>query len=277
MSRNVVKFVGKTMLKSIALAGTVACISTISAQASTLAGQFGGTISTPTGQTGSTFEHIGGETNALNWGTSSGASTTVVDGDSSKLSIDTFDFNYTAAVGEHLLGTITWDNQSNWHAGGTWDSVLTLNLAFDTDTGGSTVRSIPLTFSVYNSTDVDFDTNVNEQLGNNPDEISGFSLGENAFGLPIYLGDSLGITNIALRLDDAGSAGTVDNGYTFDGSAAGSRYDAITGLWESREGGVSTIGVYATVAAVPLPAGLLLMFSGLGSFFVLNRRKVQLA
>lgn len=247
----------------------------VAASASTLSGQFSGSFGAPTSSTSSTFVHEGAGTNEFSWGAPSHGSSAVEEGNASSISANTNDFDFgTAQPGEFLLGSITWVNHSNWHAGGSWDNVLTLMLDIQTP-NGIVQQSTPIGFSVYNSTDVSFSTDENERLGSNPDDISGFVFDGGAFDLPISLGNGLNLTEINFRLDDAGTPGaawTDADGFTHNGGASAAQYDLLTGFWESREGGSSTIGVYGTVAAVPLPAGMLLMMSGLGGLVLLRRR-----
>jgi hypothetical protein len=72
-------------------------------------------------------------------------------------------------------------------------------------------------------------------------------------------------------------------GYSSEGGLVGSIYDAGTGFWENREGGVSEIGIYADVTysgdfpPVPLPAGAWLLISGLTGAFMALRRKTRSA
>jgi hypothetical protein len=274
------------MVRSFALAGAVAAATMLPATASTPSGEFSGTFAEPTGQTSSTFVHEGAGTDTLTWGTPDGPSQTVEDGNAAVLSVDATNFSFAnAGAGDFLLGSITWTNQSNWHTGGTWSSVMTLNLTLDT-AAGQTTQSVPVSFTVYNSTDTTANTDFNETTGDTADEISGMVLDGSAFNVPIDLGHGLSLTEVLFRLDDAGTPGTnwtAATGFTHEGAASGSQYDATTGLWENREGGTSVIGVYGTVSAqalpasgvpaVPLPAGLWLLLSGLGGAFLFGRRQ----
>lgn len=267
------------MLRSLALASVVALSGTVATHASTLSGQTTGSISAPTGQTGSTLVQHGAGTNSLSWGAASGRVNTVQHGNAAALSVDPFAFNYmNARSGEYLLGSITWENQSNWYTGGTWDSVLTLDLSFGSGVG-SVNRSVPVGFTMINTQDTDYSTDVNERTGSTPDIITGFFL-NGTFTTPLDLGGGLKLTQLQFRLDDAGTPGTgwtQSSGFMHDGAASASRYDPTIGLWENREGGTSTIGIYGTVAAVPLPAGMLLMLSSLAGFFLLRRRPTEQA
>ena len=279
MNRTVVTFVGKIMLRSLALAGTVAVFSSVSANASTISGQFSGSFGAPSGETSDTFVHTGTGSNVLSWGAPSGPSSEVEEGNAASLAVNPLDFDYVPEAGEFLLGTITWVNHSNWHTGGAWDSVLTLSLALDTE-NGPTVKSVPITLSMVNTTDGSGDTDLNEAQGSTPDQIFGLVFDSGAFDLPIKLGDGLSLTEVLFRLDDAGAPGTgwtSGDGFTYDGSPSGSQFDANSGLWENREGGTSTIGVYGTVSAVPLPAGVWLMLSGMCGFAVVRRRSLKSA
>lgn len=263
------------MLKSVALIGAVVVMNTASAHASTITGQFGGTLSAPTGQTGAKLVSDGAGTDTLSWGAASGAASTVQHGNASALSVTGGSFDHgPARSGEFLLGSITWNNQSNWHAGGTWNSIMSLNFSFDTPSGPAT-QSVPISFSIENTTDVKYDTSENEILGSNPDVLRGLVLAADAFDTPLSLGNGFQLSSVTLRLDDAGTPGTAwaDLGsFMHAGAASGSQFDGTSGLWETREGAISTIGVYGTISAVPLPAGLWLMISGLGGIMVMRRR-----
>lgn len=263
------------MLKSIALTGVVVVLNTAAAHASTITGTFGGSFSAPTGHTGSNLVSDGSDTSTLNWGAASSADSAVAHGNASSLSVKGGAFDHGAArSGEFLLGSITWNNQSNWHAGGTWGSILTLNLGFDTP-GGASVHSTPISFSVENTIDAKYDTSENEILGSNPDALRGLIFDADAFDVPINLGNGFQLSTVTFRLDDAGTPGTAwaDLGsFMHDGIASGSEFNQSTGLWETREGATSTIGVYGTISAVPLPAGVWLMISGLGGLVMMRRR-----
>lgn len=262
------------MLRSLALAGVVAISGTAAAYASTLSGTVTGSFSAPTGQTGSTLVQDGAGTDTLSWGAPSGRATTVEKGNAAALSVNPSTFSHAnARSGEYLLGSVSWVNHSNWYTGGTWDSVMSLDMSFDTATG-TLVHSIPVTFTMVNTQDTSFSTDENERTGSNPDVVRGFDL-NGALSAPLKLGGGLSLTQLRFRLDDAdtpGTAWTSSTGFTHNGVASGSQYDPTTGLWESREGGTSTIGIYGSLTAVPLPAGMILMLSGIASFFVLRRR-----
>lgn len=260
------------MVRSMALAATLAATLALPGYASTLSGSFNGIFAEPTGHTAATFSHTGGGTSSLAWGGPSGPNQTVEPGNSASLTVAGGNFTFAGVEpGNYLLGTITWVNQSNWHAGGTWSSALMLDLLVN-GSGGPISQSVSINFSTYNSTDSTANTTLNEQTGLNPDEISGFVLSGGAFDLPIAIGLDRSLSNLSFRLLDAGSPGT-EISYLFNGAPAGSEYDPATGFWQNREGGTSVIGVYGTVSSVPLPAGAWLLISGLAAVVVAGRRK----
>jgi hypothetical protein len=274
MKNTVQFFVSTNMLRPMTLVGPLVAAMALPSYASTLSGSFDGNFSAPTGHTAETLAYEGAGTNSLTWGAPTGAEVEVEAGDSTSLSIGGGSFDYqNAGPGSFLLGTITWDNHSNWHAGGTWNSVMTLILSLDTPDGAQNL-SLPFSFSVYNSTDLTVDTDHNETTGQNPDEISGLFLESGALDMPIALGGGYGLKRISFQLDDAGTPGqdSIYKDVLYEGIDWGGRFDPETGLWETREGGTSVIGVYGTVAPVPLPAGLWLLLSGLGGAFLIGRR-----
>lgn len=280
MSTYQVYLVGKNMLRLLAFAGTCAAIVSTPLYASTLSGEFSGTFSAPTDPSAETFVYAGAGTNTLTWGAPSGEIEEIEEGDSATLSVTGGAFNFSdVSAGQYMLGQITWDNHSNWHAGGKWNSVLSLDLTINTPDGPS-VQSIPLSFSLDNTTDMTIDTDFNEMIGVNPDTFSGLKLDVGAFDFPIDLGHGLGLTDIVFGLIDGGTSGTSgtylpDTEYEtfFEGLAWGSIFDPNSGVWQTREGGVATIGIFGTVSAVPLPAGVWLLMSALGGAFMMGRRK----
>jgi hypothetical protein len=273
------------MLRSFSLIGCIAALG-MSADAATISGNMSGTVATPSDNSQRAFVHEGGGTDALAWGTPHGKAKRVEHGNSSVLSVDGGAFNYDlTGAGEVLLGSISWDNQSNWHTGGTWNSALSLSLSLNTATGVVT-RVLPLGLTVVNTTDATGNTNLNEKTGINPDSITGFLLDSTALGGPVDLGNGYRLTGVFFRLDVAGTPGTVAS-FTHNGVASGSQYNESTGLWESREGAVSRLGLYGFFAAdplgpvvdnpvpttpVPVPAGALLLLSGLAVGAVVARR-----
>ena len=264
------------MLRSFAIASSVAFLCAQPASSSTIAGQFGGTFAAPTDHTGATFVYDGEGSSALRWGSPSGPSQTVETGNASVMTISSGAFSHATSVnGEYLLGSVTWENQSNWYSGGIWNSILTLNLAVNTATGLST-RSVDVNFSIDNTTDEVYDTATNEVTGNNPDVVAGFTLSDGDFGAPIDLGNGWVFSDLLFRLDNAGTSGTnvtTATGDTLIGTSFGSIFDDATGAWTTREGTTATIGIYANLTAVPLPAGLWLLLSGLTGVFMIGRQQ----
>ncbi|MFK7763159.1 MAG: choice-of-anchor K domain-containing protein [Roseobacter sp.] len=272
------KFVGKFMLRSSIMASTLALFLALPAYSATLSGDFSGSVVAPTTFSGDQLVHSGSGTDNFAWGASSGPAETVEDGDASEFLFESSSFNYSAiAPGDYLLGTITWVNESNWHAGGVWESTMTLNLSLDTPEG-VVEKSLPISFTIDNTIDLYEDTDLNESTGSIPDVITGLSFAEGAFDLPIDLGGGLLLSDIFFQLDVAGTPGsawTPEDGFMHNGVASASQFNPATGVWESREGGTSVIGIYGSVSPVPLPAGIWLMISGLGGVFMMRRRKEQ--
>ena len=258
------------------IAACAAALCATSSVASTISGDFSGTISDPSGTNTTPLRVTGENTDTLHWGTPNSTSRTVRASDSSVLSVHGQSFQHSVSeAGDILLGSISWVNHSNWFSGRNWDSVLSLDLNFDT-VGGGVSRSVQVDFSTYNSIDGSANTALNERRGDSPDEISGFYIDTANLNLPVVLDDGIKVMDIFFRLDDAGTPGT-RTGFLHNGQASGSTYDQSTGLWVNREGGTSTIGVYASVAPVPLPAGVWLILSGLGSFVLARRFKRKAA
>jgi hypothetical protein len=281
----VVKYLGEIMFRSLALASLLSFATVASVGASTLSGDFGGTIAIPTGATSSTFVHQGGGGNTLTWGAPSGGVQQVQQGNASTLSVDNNAFSHSlSGAGEFLLGTISWENQSNWHHGGTWNSVMTLELSFNAPSGTIT-RDLLLDISVVNTTDLTDNTDLNEATGSaaSADRLTGRVVRNGLSANPIDLGQGYRLDSVLFRLVSTGAPGT-EASFFNNGSASGSRFDPATGLWENREGGVSQIGLFASVSterlesisAVPLPAGLWLLLAGLGSLVLSKRRKPQI-
>ncbi|WP_282127146.1 choice-of-anchor K domain-containing protein [Roseobacter litoralis] len=264
------------MVRYVMFAACAAALCATSSVASTISGDFSGTISDPRGTHTTPIRIEGQNTDTLYWGTPNSTAKKVNKSDSSVLSVHGQSFDHKVSEsGEILLGSISWVNHSNWFAGRRWSSVLSLDLDFDTIGGGES-RSVQVGFNTYNSIDGSVNTSKNERTGNSPDEISGFYIDTSNLNLPIALDGGIKVMDIFFRLDDAGTPGT-QTGFLHNGQASGSTYDQSTGLWVNREGGSSTIGVYASVAAVPLPAGLWLMLSGFGSFLLARRFKQKTA
>lgn len=247
------------MMKHIAFAGAVTVALSSLAQASTVTGDFGGTIGAPTGAT-NIIRFEGADTNRLDWGAQSSGGV-VVPEDSSSLTINENPFSFDATGGgEFLLGTITWNNQSNFSTGGDWSSTVSLSLSFLNPTAIDLNESFE--FSISNTPDGQPTAEQAELLGTFPDEISGFVLGASAFDAPVDLGGDLILDSVYFSLFDAGAA---------------SAYNSENGFWTNREGGTSTIAVYGSISEVPLPAGAWLLISGLGGLIVMRRREKQAA
>ncbi|MBC7154879.1 MAG: VPLPA-CTERM sorting domain-containing protein [Rhodobacteraceae bacterium] len=72
--------------------------------------------------------------------------------------------------------------------------------------------------------------------------------------MPLALGDGLTLNGFSTAL--LSGAGTLD------GNA-----------WYNLESGTSTLGIYANIAAVPLPAAGWLMMAGIGGLAAMRRRR----
>jgi hypothetical protein len=247
------------MIKRIALSGAFfVCIAGF-AQAATVSGNFGGTISAPSSAPGIVATGVG--TDSLAWGTPSYKSTDVETDNSSSLTVNKGPFEQTTfTAGKILFGTITWNNQSNWHTGGSWDSIVNLSIDFDAPTDLAALV-LSFGFSLTNTPDDSYITKTNEDTGLNPDVISGLKLSVTPINFPISLGDGLRLTSVFFGLESAGN---------------GSSFDMANGEWVNREGGTSTIGVYGNISAVPLPAGLWLLLGGLGGLAAVRRRAKEI-
>jgi hypothetical protein len=202
----------------------------------------------------------------------------VESGNASSLTVNSNSFSINAgAPGDVFIGSITWENQSNWHIGGTWNSILSLSILLNT-AGGPVLLDAPLDFTLENTTDFTADTAHNEATGERPDTLSGLVLGTSSFALPVSLGHGLSLSGLSFRLSKAGTPGTAWNatdGFMFDGQPSGSRFDATTGFWENREGGISTLDLYAMVEPVPLPAAFWLLLSRFGGVLLIKRRRTS--
>lgn len=274
------------MLRSFLIPTTIAMAVCAPAYASTVSGIFSGTIATPTNVTEQTvagydkdgqkiadyeFVHSDGGQDTFMWGTMS-PSLGAQENNSTMLSVDEGSFELSASSSEPtLLGTITWLNRSNWLAGGSWDGSFTFMLDIDNDAVPNPLTQT-VDFSITNTADLTMSVEENESSDATPDFITGLQFPDGAFGTPISLGNNLVLTGVSFGVLDGGTVGT-------DGSLSNyaSWFDAETGIWENNEGSTSVIGVYATVASVPLPAGVWLMLSGFGGLMLMRKRTKQIA
>ncbi|WP_298973278.1 choice-of-anchor K domain-containing protein [uncultured Roseobacter sp.] len=251
------------MFKKIAIAGALSLGVVGAAQASTISGSFSGTVDAPSGATDPSIQYIGAGTSKLEWGTPNHKDYTVESGNSSSLEINTTNFSFEKSdvkSGSVLLGTITWNNQSNFHTGSEWTSNVNLGLNFFAPLALALSESIA--FEITNTPDVSFNTDTNEATGNNADEISGMQLAVGAFGVPLDLGGGHTLDAVFFDLFDAGKR---------------SAYNSGNGFWTNVEGGTSTIGIYADISTVPLPAGMWLLLGGLGGLAAMRRQDKKAA
>ena len=263
------------MVRSLALAGAITALVSSPLFASTISGNVTAKIAAPAG-CASTGDFVcgGGGSNSLQWGSGDWENQSVDGTNPSVLTVSEDAFSISAP-GQVSLGTITWVNMASWYTGGVWDSAIILEL-------GDPSKSVSLGFSVDNTGDPTNNASVNNTTGHNPDILT---LMSGPLGTPLELGHGLRLTELTFSLEDAGTPGedtsewfwNYDEGkyewLTFEGLDWGSKFDPATGIWENREGGTSVMRVYGTVSAVPLPAGIWLLISGLGGAFVFGRRR----
>ncbi len=269
------------MVRSLALAGAFTALVSSPVFASTISGNITAKIAAPDGcaPTGE-FVCEGGGSNSLQWGSGDWENQSVNGTNPSVLTVSEGPFSISGP-GVVNLGAITWVNMASWYAGGVWDSTVTLEL-------GDPSRSVSFGFSIDNTADPTNNADVNNKSGHNPDVIT---LMSGPLDSPLDLGNGLILSELSFSLEDAGTPGQDASEWfwnyeeekwewlTFEGLDWGSRYDPETGIWENREGGTSVMRVYGNVysvpniSAVPLPAGLWLLISGLGGVFMLGRRR----
>ncbi|MEM9576566.1 MAG: choice-of-anchor K domain-containing protein [Pseudomonadota bacterium] len=269
------------MLRSIALAGAVSALVSMPVIASTIPGNITATIAAPEGcaQT-ETFVCDGGGTDSLKWGSGNWKKHTVDGTNPSVLTVSGGPFSI-ASPGRVTLGTITWLNMATWYTGGVWDSTITFEL-------GTPSSSVNIDFTIDNTADATNKPRVNNKSGQHPDAIT---LTASPLASPLDLGNGLLLSGLSFGLIDAGTPGQDASAWfwnygkgkwerrTYEGLEWGSKFDPETGLWENREGGTSILQVYGNVepapdmSAVPLPAGVWLLLSGLGGAFMIGRRR----
>ncbi|MCZ0810752.1 MAG: choice-of-anchor K domain-containing protein [Pseudomonadota bacterium] len=165
--------------------------------------------------------------------------------DQSTLTINDVAFSKSTSVGnnEVTVGSLTWYNASSSSllTPDLFTAVANIGLNFTSPTGQ--VGSETLTFNINNTT--------------NPtgDLIMASPTGALDFGLAVPLNLGSGLTLTSFFAEEVGP-----------GSLSG-------GTWSLGEGLTSTVMIKANIAAIPLPAGGLLLLTGLGGLAALRRRK----
>lgn len=165
----------------------------------------------------------------------------------SSLTIETYDFSTAIPVGTTesvMVGQLTWTNAASL---GTFSSDFNawadISLSFTSPEGETGEES--LRFRVKNPTNPPGDTITAFVL----DGLFDFDL-----ALPLNLGGKAIVT---------GFFGDISNGV---GSLTGN-------VWYNPENSTSVLGIYANIAAVPLPAGGILLLTALGGLGVAARRR----
>lgn len=164
----------------------------------------------------------------------------------STLTIDNFGFNAPVPLGnsEQKVGQLTWENASSFPTfSPSFDADATLTLDYDSPSDIAGTEGV--TFSVTNTS------------GGNPDGIATLVLDglfDFGLGVPLDLGQGVTVTSYFAKID--GAFGTFSNG-----------------SWSNEEGETSTLGIYANISAVPLPAAGWLMIAGIGGLAALRRRR----
>jgi len=145
----------------------------------------------------------------------------------------------------YLVGSLTWENASS-PANITPDEFsadATIDLLFTSPTNQTGQQSV--TFNITNTNNPDGDLIFAVANG-------GFDFG---FDIPLDLGGGLTLNGFSAALL-SGSDGMFANGE-----------------WSNPENGSSTLGIYANVTAVPLPAAGWLMIAGIGGLAAMRRRR----
>lgn len=245
-------------MNKILTAAAVAVLTTAAAEAATFSGSTSGVFTEVSGanvcKTGPFWDYDAGcagdeaeaSGNTLTWPDDVSPSST--------LTFNAYNFaTGPLAAGSTTvqIGSLTWYNASSdgYYTPDEFTAKAKMSLSITSPSAVSGIENVTFTID-----------NTSNPLG---DDIKALYVGgilDYALALPLNLGDGVTLTGFSTAL--VGSTGTY-----------------IGGKWTNPENKTSTLGIYANVkvAAVPLPAGGLLLITGLGGLAALMRRKKMAA
>jgi len=216
------------------LAATVAAGLATGASAATLSGDSSGVF---TGENGDNASFAG---NVLTWPTDG-------DDDKSTLTIDNFNFSEPVPIGvsQVQVGQLIWFNASSPASVTPDEFTATGDIELNFTSPSGAVGTQMASFTIENTANPEGDLITAMAL-------DGFDFD---FTLPLDLGSGVSVTGFTADLVGL-SPGTFANG-----------------LWSNPENTTSTLGIYANIAAVPLPAAGWLLLAGLGGLAAVRRRR----